>query len=339
MRVDVLNPRGRDAPVDYRDGVTPPSTLGHPPISYWAYAAATGGRFHQNPWTVTAEADAVLVLLRRRGWTNLRALEVLKARGLRIFVTWKESGSAQLAGQLRWPWRRALLRRTLALADGALATTEPGVAHYREYGLAPERVHFLPTPYPFDVPGWDFARPLAERSGLVIGTRQFHVPSRRHAEALRLGGAIARRAGCRLSVFNPDGAAGRRRVLAAVREGVDLHWIERRLPYPDFLRELASHRLVVQRDIGWVPGQIAGDALMCGVVNLGGNGAVQRVAFPDFAEPEADEGRLLDAAVSLLGDDARYGAAAADGRRRAAAGGLSFAATGQRLAALLESSR
>lgn len=336
MRLDVVNPWGRDAPVDWRSGLTPPGAPGHPPINYWAWAAATGGRFHQTPDTVDASADAVVVLLRWRGLANLRAVRQLKARGLRVFVSWKESGTAQIDHQLRFPWQRWLHRRVLAACDGAFAATEPGIRHYVAYGLPEACVRFVATPYPFDEPGWDFAQANGARSGIVVGTRQFEPASRRHAEALRLAGRIARASGSALTVFNLEGSAGRDRVLAATGSVPAIRWIERRLPYPEFLQELARHRLVIQRDAGWVPGQIAGDALLCGIVNIGGNGAVQRLAFPSLAEPEADEALLEAAAVRLLGDDAACRLEAEQARQRAARVGLSYGAFRAELAELLK---
>jgi hypothetical protein len=336
MRIDVINPWGRDAPADWRAGPPVPGAHGHAPINYWAWAAATGGQFHQDPATVTADADAIVQLLRWRSTANLRALKQLKACGLPVFVSWKESGQEQIAEQLRWPWRRSALRAVLRLADGAIATTEPAIQHYQEYGLPAERVHFIPTPYPFDVPGWDFARPLAERSGIVVGSRQFDVPSRCHAEALQLAGTIARAAGCAVTVFNLDGEAGRRRVLKLVGTVAELRWIERRLPYPEFLQELARHRLVIQRDAGWVPGQIAGDALLCGLVNIGGNGTTQRLAFPATAEPEATEATLTETAIELLRDDAAFTEAVKTSHQNAEAAGLSYRSGRARLAALLK---
>jgi hypothetical protein len=335
MRVDVVNPHGRDAPVDWRGGLTPPGAPGHPPINYWAWAAATGGQFHQTPDTVAADCDAVVVLLRWRTWSNWRAVRQLKARGLKVFVSWKESGRAQIAAQLRWPWHRAIHRATLALADGAFAATPDSVAHYRAFGLAPEAVVALPTPYPFDAPGWDFARPVAERDGIVVGTRQFDVPSRRHAAALQLAGRIARASGCRLTVFNFDGEAGRLKIRDAVGAVARLDLIEQRLAYPAFLGVLAAHRLVIQRDAGGVPGQIAGDALLCGIVNVGGDGAIQRLAWPGLSEPAADQAVLEAAALRLLADDAAYRAACADGRARAEAGGASYGGFRRRVTAVL----
>lgn len=335
MRIDVVNPWGRDLPVDWRSGLTPPGAPGHPPINYWAWAAASGGQFHQTPDTVPPEADAVVVLLRRRGLANLRAVRRLKARGFKVLVSWKESGQAQIAHQLRWPWRRWLHRQVLATCDGAWATTQPGIDHYHAYGLPRERVQFVATPYPFDEPGWDFALPAAARQGIVVGTRQFDVAARRHSEALQLAGRIARETGAALTVFNPAGPAGRDRVLAATGPVPALRWVEQRLPYPDFLRELARHRLVIQRDASWVPGQIAGDALLCGIVNLGGNGTVQRLAFAEHAEPEADEALLEAAAIRLLRDENAYRLEAERARQRAAGGGLSYSGFRAELPALL----
>lgn len=335
MRIDVVNPWGRDAPVDWRAGLTALGAPGHPPINYWAWAAATGGQFHQTPDTVGPEADAVVVLLRWRTWSNWRAVRRLKRRGLRVFVSWKESGREQIAAQLRWPWHRAIHRATLAAADGAFAATPDSAAHYRAFGLAPEAVLALPTPYPFDAPGWDRARPWPERNGIVVGTRQFDVPSRRHVEALRLAGRIARASGCRLTVFNFDGPAGRRQIEAEVGTVPRLDLVEQRLAYPAFLDVLAAHRLVIQRDAGGVPGQIAGDALLCGIVNVGGDGAIQRLAWPAFSEPAADEAALEAAALRLLADDAAYRAACADGRARADAEGASYGGFRRRVASVL----
>ena len=339
VRIDLVNPWGVDGPVDWRRGLLPPEAPGHAPINYWAWPAATGGRAHQRLETILeagdTRPDAIVVLLRKRGRLNRRAVRRLKERGLRVFVSWKESGTAQIAEQLRWPWQRWALRRVLAMADGAISPTESGRAHLIDYGMAAERVHFIPTPYPFDDAGWDFSRPLAERSGLMVGTRQFDLPWRQHREALQLAGRIARAAGCAVTAFNLDGPRGRDRVRAELGDVPEVRWLEQRLSYAPYLREMARHRIVVQRDIGAVPGQVAGDALLCGLVNVGGDGAVQRLAFPDTAEPEHDVDSLFASALRLLGDDAFYTTEAAAARARSRTNGLSFASSRRLLGQLL----
>ena len=337
MRVDVLNPDGRDAPVDYRGGVTPPAAPGHPPVNFWAFAAATGGRFHQRLATVTEPCDAVLVLIRQRVNVSRDAVLALKRRGYRVWVSWKETGRHQIPEQTRWWFRRAQLRALLAAADGALAATAAAQESYRAYGPATLPIALLPTPYPVDVPEWDHARPLAERRGIFVGTRQFDVPGRRHAEALALANDVARQTGARVTVCNFDGPRAAARIRALLPDVRELQLVEDKRPYPAYLRLMAEHRLVLQRDASGVPGQVAGDALLCRLVNVGGDGAVQQRVFPDFAEPACTDAALRETCVRLLTDAAAY-AAAVDAAQARARELLSFAWARQALAQALSSS-
>lgn len=337
MRVDVLNPGGRDAPVDYRGGVTAPTAPGHPPINFWAFAAATGGRFHQSVAAINEPCDAVLVLIRQRVNVSRDAVRALKSRGYRVWVSWKETGRFQIPEQIRWWFRRSQLRELLASADGALAATEAATACYREYGPPALPVHALPTPYPVDVPAWDHSCPATERRGVFIGTRQFDVPGRRHADALALANDVARQTGARVTVCNFDGPRAAARIRALLPDVRDLRLVEEKRPYPAYLRLMAEHRLVLQRDASGVPGQVAGDALLCRLVNVGGDGAVQQRAFPEFAEPACTDAALREACVRLLTDDAFYAGAVATSQQRAR-DQLSFAWARQALAQALSSS-
>jgi hypothetical protein len=330
LRVDVVNPHGRDAPVDYRTGVTPPEQPGHPPVNYWAFAAATAGRFHRDPADAHERVHLVVVLIRQRVGVSLAAVRMLKRAGQRVFVSWKESGARQIEHQLRWFWHRRALKRLLAEADGALAVTPAAAAHYRAMTDGRLPVALLPTPYPVDVPGWDFSVPVADRRGILVGTREFDVPGRRHAEALALAAECAREARAPVTVMNFDGAKARRRIAQALA-GTEHRVLEERLPYAGYLREVARHRVVLQLDDGEVPGQVAGDALLCRVVNAGGNGAIQQVAFPDLAV--ADAAALRPGIVRLLTDDAHYTQAVARSQAIAAEK-LSFAAARAAMAVL-----
>lgn len=332
MRIDVLNPEGRDAPVDYRDGVGRPDPQVHPPVNYWAYAAATGGRFHQTVDTIIEPCDAIVVLLRQRSRAALKAIRALKAAGRRVFVSWKETGIHQIEQQLGWWWQRADVTRALRLADGAVASTEASVTYYRRFAPAGFPVHCIPTPYPVDLPDWDFSIPLQQRRGILIGTREFDVPSRRHAEALRLAAELAGKTRTPLTVMNPDGARGRAQI-ERLLPTAELRLVEQRLAYPDYLRMMATHRIVLQRDASAVPGQVAGDALLCRIVTVGGNGSSERVAFPDYATLNEDPAGLLDTALRLLTDDAAYGEAVARSQQLAAEK-LSYAWARQALSVL-----
>lgn len=329
MRIDVLNPGGRDAPVDYRGGVTAPGAPGHPPVNYWAFAAATGGRFHREVKSVDGTADAVLVLIRQRVGVSLSAVRALKRAGRVVYVSWKETGAGQIEQQLRWFWRRGALRRLLAEADGAIAVTQYAAEHYHVMGCG--NVVFLPTPYPVDIATWNFGKPQAERRGIFIGTREFDIPARRHAQALSLAAECARAANVPVSVMNFDGPRARARIQALLAGVREVRILEQRLDYPAYLGELARHRLVLQLDASDVPGQVAGDALLCRSVNAGGNGAIQRVAWPELALTDALALRPL--VQRLLQDEAYYDAAVA-GAQLIARQKLSFAAARSQLNAL-----
>ena len=333
MRVSVLNAEGRDAAVDYAQGTGAPAPGVHPPVNYWAYAAATRSRFCQHLHEVDPAADAVVILLRRSNRAALAAARALKQQGRRVFLSWKETGVHQIDQQLRWFWERPRLRQLHAIADGAVASTQASIAYYRRFGGADYPVHFIPTPYPVDEPEWDFSQPLAQRRGIFIGTREFDVPTRRHADALRCAAAAARAVGCRVTVLNTDGDSARKRIEALLAGVAEINIVETRLSYPEYLRLIASHRLVLQRDISQVPGQVAGDALLCRVLNLGGNGTIQEIAFPQFSALDREEPALIAAAQQLLTRDDIY-LRAVENSQAIAQERLSFEAGRRMLAAL-----
>jgi hypothetical protein len=66
------------------------------------------------------------------------------------------------------------------------------------------------------------------------------------------------------------------------------------------LRLLAKHKLVWQLDASGVPGQVAGDALLARVPCVGGNGATERLAYPDLCGHGRDVDGLFDLAARLL---------------------------------------
>jgi len=278
MQLAVLNPAGRDPEHRFPDGAGAPDARTHPPVNHHAYAACTRGGFFRDVKRIPDEMRAVLVLLRSDLKTAILAVKTLRAQGRTVAISWKESGLHQIAKQLDSATHVALFRELCALADGALSSTPELVQLYRAAGA--RLTEFIPTPYPVDDPRWDFSRPLAERSGIFIGTREWNVPSRNHAAALLRACSL----GAPVTVFNHDGRAGRKKLDAL--GCASLRVIETRLPYPDYLREMAKCRVVFQLDSSAVPGQVAGDALLCRMPCVGGNGAVDQVAFGDGANLE-----------------------------------------------------
>jgi hypothetical protein len=143
---------------------------------------------------------------------------------------------------------------------------------------------------------------------------------------------VARNTGCRVSVLNTAGGGARRKILELL-QGVDVNLVEQKLSYPEYLKLIAGHRLVLQRDVSHVPGQVAGDALLCRVLNLGGNGSVQQIAFPQYSAISDDDAALAHAAKTLIEDDAAY-LRAVEHSQALAQARLSFRAGRERLAAI-----
>ena len=311
MRIAVLNPGGNDPEQRFPDGAGAPDSGPHPPINYHAYAACTHGGFFREASAIPGDIRAVLLLLRAQPKHALRAMRQLRAAGKTIVVSWKESGLHQVAKQLDGAKNLAAFRELCMTADAALSSTPELVPVYLAAGA--KRAEFIPTPYPVDDARWDFSRPLAERSGIFIGTREWSVPSRNHAAALLHASSL----GVPVTAFNLDGRPGRKKLEALGCPS--LRVLEGRRSYAGYLREMAACRVVFQLDSSAVPGQVAGDALLCRMPCIGGNGAVDRVAFGEGAD-----------LMELLRDDAAWHAAVEQSQTRATRT-LSFAAGAERL--------
>jgi hypothetical protein len=315
----VLNPGGRDPAQVFPNGAGCPEDPGHPPINYHAYAACCRGGFYRKVSEIPAETTAVLVLLRRKGLDDARtAIRDLEKRGVKVFVSWKESGLHQVAEALADAKRHELFRALCRETDGFLSSTPELVPLYRSAGC--KTGTFLPTPYPVDAEAWDFSRNLEERAGIFIGTREFSVPSRNHLLAVATACTLGP-----VTVINTEGRTGERLLRSISPE---IHILNGPLPYPEYLRLMASHRLVFQLDRSAVPGQVAGDALLARVPCLGGDGAVDRIAFENLSGPQIDAAAR---AQELLTDDHAY-RWEIERSQRAAAEQLSFGAIAEKLA-------
>ena len=303
FRLTVLNPGGRDPQQYFADGAGETSHP-HPPINFHAYVACTHGSFQSETKVAVAEATPVLLLLRGDFSASERALVALQKAGRSVAVSLKETGLHQIADQLRNSGRLARFVRIVRLADGCIAPTPEAADLFRSIRGDPDRVAFIPTPYPIDDKRWDFSRSIEERSGILIGTREWDVPSRNHLAALLLARKISQETGAPVTVYNFDGRKGAR-LLKEI--GPDkLRVLDRKLTYPNYLREVARHRIVLQLDTSFVPGQVAGDALLCRVPCVGGNGAIDRLAFPQSSGFARSIEEIGKAAVRLLTDHAFY---------------------------------
>lgn len=305
FRLTVLNPGGRDPEQHFPDGAGE-TAQPHQPTNFHAYAACTRGSFHRDTKRAIAEATPVLLLLRGDFRDSERALAALQKEGRTVAVSLKETGLHQIADQLRDPVRFSRFRRIVSQADGCIAPTPEAADFYRAIRASPDRVAFIPTPYPMDDRRWDFSRPIEERSGIFIGTREWNVLSRNHLAALAVARQLSEQTGEQVTVFNFDRRKGARLIAGIGFASEKLRVLDRKLSYPDYLREVARHKIVFQLDTSFVPGQVAGDALLCRVPCVGGNGAIDRLAFPEscgFARSIDDIGK---AALRLLTDRTHY---------------------------------
>lgn len=298
MNFSVLNPGGRDPEQVFPSGPGKPDDPGHPPINYHAYAACRRGGFYRDEKSVPD--GTVLVLLRKRNLRRaLAAVTALRKRGCGVFVSCKESGSHQIAELLGDVTRWELFREICALSDGAISSTPELAPLYRAAGCPV--ANFVPTPYPVDFPAWDFSQPLEKRRGIFVGTREMGTPSRNHLAAVVMADQISRDLSCPLAVVNAEGRKGGMILKSLRKKNPLLYIIEAPLPYADYLKVMALHRIVWQLDASSVPGQVAGDALLCRMPCVGGNGAIERIAFEEFASAGRDE--LAARARDLLQND------------------------------------
>jgi hypothetical protein len=333
FRLTVLNPSGRDPEQRFHDGIAP-GEREHPPINFHAYAACTRGVFHHDTRRAIAEETPVLLLLRGEFRASERALTELKKHQRKVVVSLKETGSHQIAQQLCDRGRLSRFMRILTLADGCIASTPEAAEIYRRIRCKhdPATVAFIPTPYPVENPEWNFSVPADERSGIFVGTREWDVPSRNHFAALLVARQLSEATGEPVSVVNLDGYKARRLLWELKFPEEKFQVIEVEKPYPEYLRIVARHKIVLQLDRSRVPGQVAGDVLLARTVCVGGDGAIERIAFPKTC----GEGRAIDEIASIALDLLKTGysrAAIVAESQQIALEQLSFQAVRSQLAA------
>lgn len=328
FRLSVLNPGGRDAEQDFSLAARPERA--HAPVNFHAYAACTGGTFFRDVKRAALRETPVLLLLRGDFREAERALRVLQHAGRTVAVSLKETGLHQIADQLVDASR---LRRFLAIvraADACVAPTPEAADIYRAVRGSDDGVAFIPAPYPVHDSAWDFSRPIEERRGIFVGTREFDVPSRNHLAALLLARELSVACAAPVTVYNCDGRKGERLLAEIGFASGSLRVLKRGVGYSEYLRVVAEHQIVLEMDTSFVPGQVAGDALLCRLPCVGGNGAVDRLGHPATCGAGRDGHALMEIARRLLQDREFYGASLAESQKSAAER-LSFSVIGGEL--------
>ena len=190
----------------------------------------------------------------------------------------------------------------LGQADGCIATTPEAAEIYQRarWNHDPATVAFVPTPYPVEDSRWDFSVPPDERSGIFVGTREWDVPSRNHFAALLVARQLCEATGEPVTVLNLDGYKARRLLWELKFPEGKFRVIEDEKSYPDYVRMVARHKIILQLDRSHVPGQVAGDALLARTVCVGGDGAIERTAFPKTCGEGRSFSEIASVALNLL---------------------------------------
>ncbi|HEV2095789.1 MAG TPA: hypothetical protein VGQ82_04740 [Chthoniobacterales bacterium] len=330
FRLTVLNPGGRDREQHF-DTLESAGKDAHAPVNFHAYAACTHGSFQSNVRRAIAEETPVLVLLRGDFKASLQAVRALKTASRTVVVSLKETGLHQIADQLSDPSKLARFVAALHLADGAIGATLEAADFFASFNGAKKRAAYIPTPYPVEGNAWDYSLPQLQRAGILVGTREWDVPSRNHLAAVQIAQRIGHAAQETITVFNFGEAQGRRLLRALGPASASVRVLEHKLSYTNYLAEVARHKVVWQLDTSFVPGQVAGDALLCGLPCVGGNGAIDRLAFPHLCGWNRSFEELTQLAIRLCADPSFYADAVNEARAHAHAR-VSFAVVARELA-------
>ena len=292
FRLAVLNPAGRDHEQYFAGNRSAPANE-HAPVNFHAYAACTYGAVFRDPKRAIASGWPVLLLLRGDFRASERALAELKRTKRKTVVALKETGAHQVAQQLSDPARFARFVRIVRAANGCVAST-PEVADFFRF-FRDDGIEYLPTPYPIEDENWNWA--MENRSGIFVGTREL-VPSRNHLAALLAVKKLSDATKEPVTVFNSDRRRGAKLISEIGFRKIRVH--EKRMEYRAYLGEVARHKIVFQLDRSRVPGQVAGDALLCRSVCVGGDGAIERIAFPETCGEKRSDAELIEIAQRLL---------------------------------------
>lgn len=324
FRLAVLNPAGRDHEQYFGENRHAQGNE-HAPVNFHAYAACTQGAIFRDTKHAIASEWPVLLLLRGDFRASERALAELRKSKRKTVLALKETGMHQIAQQLSDPARFARFIKIARGANGCIASTSEAAELFRSF--RGDAIEFIPTPYPIEDANWNWT--VENRSGIFVGTREFAVPSRNHLAALLAAKKLSDATNESVTVFNLDRRRGAKLISEISFRKIRVH--HERMSYRAYLGEVARHKIVFQLDRSCVPGQVAGDALLCRSVCVGGNGAIERIAFPEICGEKRSGSELVEIAQRLLTNDEER-AALAERATKIATDKLSFRAGREALA-------
>jgi hypothetical protein len=298
MQLCVLDPSSKDPDQTFPDFAGKPDLTKQSPLGYRGLAACTGGGYYRKDSSIPAHERRVLLVLHR----NLKACRQnvinLRRAGKTIILAWSKPGAFELETILRSPSDLSLFREICGRAHGAIAVTSDVEPVFRGGGVL--HVETIPMPLPVESPEWDFSIRPEDRQGIFLGTWDRSDVTRRHLTALMGLRDVVSQMYEPLTVFNLDGWRGRRWLRQLGYPSGLLRVIERRLPHAEYLRKMATHKMVFQLDASGGPGRVAGDALLCRIPCIGGNGVTEQIIFPELSDLRTSTPDTLYAVSRLL---------------------------------------
>ncbi len=289
FKLSVVNIGGRDSNQFFRSGAGLPTDDGHAPVNYHSYAACTLGAFLQD-FEFTDQFENFIFLLRSdlsKSLSNLKKLRKQKPNS-KIALMFKETGPFQIFKTFGGSQDIETFEELIVLSNGIISPTPFLNSFYENFTDNP--VEFIPTPYPFHSNDWDFSIPSSEKRGIYLATREFEVDWRMHLYSLGSLRKLIESKNIKLTVVNQDGNSGKKWLNSLGFSDSNLNLIDGRMNYTDYLKELAKHQLIINPDLGMVPGQIVGDSLLVKTPVIGGNSILQELIYPELATKSADYG-------------------------------------------------
>ena len=296
FRLAVLNPGGRDPEQHFSEANIASGKM-HAPVNFHAYAACSGGAVFRETKRALASGWPVLLMLRGDFRASERALALVKKAKRSVAVAFKETGLHQIADQLSDAGKFERFVKIARAADGCIASTPEAAELIR--AVRGESVAFIPTPCPIEDENWNWS--ADHRAGIFVGTREFDVPSRNHLAAMVAAKTLSDVTREPVTVFNLDRRRCARLIAQIGFRKIRVH--EKRASYRAYLGEVARHKIIFQLDRSRVPGQVAGDALLCRSVCVGGDGATDRIAFPETCGEGRSMEEMIEIGRRLLSDE------------------------------------
>jgi hypothetical protein len=298
MKLFVLHP-GSDCPdQQFEDFAGTPSSKLPPPLGYHGFAACTGGAFVRKASNIPASEKRVLLLLDGNMKRGRQAIIDLRRAGKTVVIAFAHTSVPQLLEQLKSPGALEVFQEICTRAHAAITPARDLEPVFRSCGLL--YVESILPPVPIDEPAWDFSTRPETRSGIMLGSWDWHTPSKNHLLALLGLKEVASQMYEPVTVFNLNGWRGRQWLRQLRYPAGLLQVVERRLPYPEYLRIVARHKLFFQLDSSAGIGRVTADALLTRIPMVGGNGALERVLFPDLCGHSMNTPDLFQAASRLL---------------------------------------